>query len=504
MKNLVNAKAPIFIHAGFRTSSTYALQCVEADEPLTQIYEPLHEGFSLAEQYFPRPQGSKDIFRPLELAMGGVAHFRKSFSTERLFLSKNDSHDPLKRYITALLKQVEQTRTRALIKEVRSQGRIGWIKHNFGGIHLGLIRNPRDQFRSYLWNARHSNWYFLAQMCQMFANNVMPVASAWTRQFVQVPIFLDEYFAEEGAFYTRFARATSEQDLYFIFMYLWFWNTACVINQADIAFELPLANEPSLNRKLQDFGFWMNVADYKASRAQNDAFESESTQDIEKLALNCLRRDVGCSISMNQTDAFLTAETNDLIEYMRSTTPAVSSIEGIKAARRSAIQQLKTVELKAADVPRVSIVPFTNYGHRLENDADTISRFGPSALYLGGGAALVENKSDGYPFIRFVTTQKGLACFGPHVTLPAGLYAVTFHFDLRTRSASIGQPKLFVEVSAERDAIQLLSEMSHQSSGRTSLRYEFRVDETANFVEPRLSVEDAEIRVFGTVLQKIG
>ncbi|MEJ7933124.1 hypothetical protein WG907_02490 [Sphingobium sp. AN558] len=488
---------PIFIHAAFRSSSTYVLDHLIIQENVVKIYEPLHEGFGNIPQLLQRPNQQGDFFSALELPMGGVKGFRKAFGTERMFLGPDDDHPPLQNYIDILLEEAKSRGLRPVIKEVRTQGRISWLRKRFGGVHIGLIRDPRSQFRSYRWNARHGNWYFLAQVCQVYAFNIVPIARALTLKFVDIPIFSNAMYAEEHNFYERVAKSLSTAELYFIFMYVWFWSTLNCVVQADVSFELPLGQrEADLNGLLKQHGVAVDTSRFRGSLAiDEDLAYSDMLPDIEKIALGCFKLDFGGLSALAPSTYYLSPSTQAYIDALFL--PDLSfPVESSRVFNGKVLKSLLLLEANARSLPLRSLAPYISYGHRNENDPDNLLRFSPSSVYLPQGSLLEMSPSDGYSVVRFVSESEGLVCYGPHFDLPAGSYEVFFDVRAEKGGRAPLEPNVFINVIAQRGLVNLTPKMAFDITGRREISVVFECTIPQALVEPRLSVIGS-VEVYG-------
>lgn len=488
---------PIFIHAAFRSSSTYVLDHLIIQENVVKIYEPLHEGFGNVPELLQRPNQQGDFFSALELPMGGVKGFRKSFGTERMFLAPDDDHLPLQNYIDILLKEAERRSLRPVVKEVRTQGRISWLRKRFGGVHIGLIRDPRSQFRSYRWNARHGNWYFLAQVCQIYAFNIVPTARPLTLKFVDIPIFSNAMYAEEHNFYERVAKSLSTAELYFIFMYVWFWSTLNCVVQADVSFELPLGEcEADLNGLLKKHGIAIDTSRFRSSLAiDEDLAYSDMLPDIEKTALGCFKLDFGSFGTLAPSTFYFSSSTQAYINALFSPDRSFP-VEGSRVFNGQVLKSLLRLEANAGSLPLRSLAPYVSYGHRNENDPDNLLRFSPSSVYLPQGSLLEISPSDGYSVVKFVSESEGLVCYGPHFDLSAGSYQVFFDVRAEKGGRAPLDPNVFINVIAQRGLVNLTPKVAFDITGRREISVMFECTTAQTLVEPRLSVIGS-VEVYG-------
>lgn len=159
-----DVRTPIFVHSLFRAGSTYIFHAFRrADSGQFWCYqELLHEDLPrLAAAGALRVGGEDDeaidALRHPRLVRGHnyeyhVAQsyiprlFRKSFPYDDFFLPARGASDALLEYLAVLGRAAHG---RAVFQMCRSIGRVAFLKQNMGGIHILLLRNPRDQWWSY-------------------------------------------------------------------------------------------------------------------------------------------------------------------------------------------------------------------------------------------------------------------------------------------------------------------------------------------------------------------
>ncbi len=155
--------SPIFIHAWWRSSSTYVWAKLRQDGALCCYYEPLSEqiaalGPDAVESSAARavrtalrhPVPDRAYFAEyLESGMSAVALYSRRLAYDRYLLRPGDEDAGLRRYLDELIDIPARTGRRAVLCFCRSQMRSAWMKQAFGGLHVAQIRNPRDQWASF-------------------------------------------------------------------------------------------------------------------------------------------------------------------------------------------------------------------------------------------------------------------------------------------------------------------------------------------------------------------
>lgn len=175
---------PIFLHAFFRSGSTYVHSVFErADSAYYCLQEPLHEwvwaarhdperleAFGASSQIETRhPLLRHPYFHSLHAIWDRVNPHLEARAIYADYFNPSPEQ-PAVAYWKALIENAS-TRGCPVIQECRSSGRIGVAKQQLGGQHLYLLRNPWDQ-----WWSMQINSYFNAAI-QMIAAAEQPPRS---------------------------------------------------------------------------------------------------------------------------------------------------------------------------------------------------------------------------------------------------------------------------------------------------------------------------------------
>jgi hypothetical protein len=181
------ARPPIFIHSGFRSSSTWIWSKLRADPAVVAYYECFHENLqfmsagdikafppSVWKSGHPRMEPYFMEYLPLVRQEGGIAGFEQSMAFERFFpvqgyygsLSRAE-----KTYVKRLIACATRVRRTACLTCKRSLGRVRALKRAVGGIHIMLQRNFLQQWRSYREQINLGNPYFSNMLLRTIALN---------------------------------------------------------------------------------------------------------------------------------------------------------------------------------------------------------------------------------------------------------------------------------------------------------------------------------------------
>jgi hypothetical protein len=152
----------VFLHAGWRCSSTYVWSRFRRNPSTTSFYEPFGESLARCSPKRIRrqtPQGWNSRHPPLDLPYAeeycplllplirGVPGYRQEFALARYFPAKAGI-GPEARYVSRLIKHARRRGTHAVLGFSRSLGRAAALKEALGGYHVVVRRNPLQQWLS--------------------------------------------------------------------------------------------------------------------------------------------------------------------------------------------------------------------------------------------------------------------------------------------------------------------------------------------------------------------
>ena len=155
-----NVVEPGFVHSLFRSGSTYFYNALKRGDGFTPYHEPFHEVIgeltSSWDEMVNRTEQIKSLLRH-DFLQGTyfdeyshlLPYIKKSFTQDvsyaTFFLEGESECACVKSYVDCL---VIGARSRPILQCTRSFGRIEWLRKNYGGTHLYLLRNPWDQWFS--------------------------------------------------------------------------------------------------------------------------------------------------------------------------------------------------------------------------------------------------------------------------------------------------------------------------------------------------------------------
>ncbi len=231
-------KKTIFIHSLFRTGSTYVWNKFRLQERYHCYYEPFHQimadldtqntsplsGDLSVTKLMRHPGLNRDYLAEYQglckEGQKGLPYFKKSFSYDNF--CNNDVNPDQKKYVDFLIENAGGKIP--LLQFNRSSLRIQWFKKYYpSDLHIYLVRNPFDQFCSYLTMAEEQKLDIFLVM-DLITAGVNLNNGIFKKLALRIPLF--EYhsqnFADEEFFYTQLLPIYSNVEKYFIFYFLWF------------------------------------------------------------------------------------------------------------------------------------------------------------------------------------------------------------------------------------------------------------------------------------------
>jgi hypothetical protein len=214
--------SPVFIHGFWRTGSTYVWKKYRDDSRFRAYCEPLHEIFIDTREEDARctfPLSSTQVLRHPDVSEfyfdeypfrpeGGVVGFRKYFPYERYCLTPDECDEPLRAYVANLINLSKIREKTPVLQFNRALLRAGWLRRQFGGSTILLLRRPLDVWRSC---RSFPNRYFLATFsCILGQNQRCPIVAGIAGP-MGVPYFVSESFREDYEVYYKWTLAHENQ-----------------------------------------------------------------------------------------------------------------------------------------------------------------------------------------------------------------------------------------------------------------------------------------------------
>jgi len=152
--------APIFLYTSWRTGGTALAKAFKASENNILFYDPLNQALSdinLAENIYSEswssnhPNGFRYFEEYLPLFKNGVIPTFPDLSNFKFKNSSPKFKEELFKYISSLVYYAEGKRKTPIFKFEQLEGHVSYLRDKFpSATHIGLVRNPKDQFDSWL------------------------------------------------------------------------------------------------------------------------------------------------------------------------------------------------------------------------------------------------------------------------------------------------------------------------------------------------------------------
>lgn len=153
----------VFVHSGWRCSSTYIWHRFRAAPNVRAYHEPWHEQLARVTAETIRaetpdnsglrhPGGSEPYLKEFEVVLdpaGGVQRFDASFALDRFWIEPEASDLAQQAYVEGLIDAARKRGETPVLACCRTLGRAGWLKKRFGGFHIVLVRDPVQQWLSF-------------------------------------------------------------------------------------------------------------------------------------------------------------------------------------------------------------------------------------------------------------------------------------------------------------------------------------------------------------------
>ena len=289
----------LFVHSMFRAGSTYFFNKLRSSQAFTCFYEPLHQDLIRLRKdnidtfwgFDPKKDIAKDQNHPsLELPHfeeykalfntnnDPLPYFKKSFSFDEYekVISENFKH-----YIDLIISSVDNKIP--MLQFNRTTLRINWFKKNYKqSYNVYLLRNPRDQFESYLGRSAHvfdvMNLLILKN-CQSFS---------YLMKKLNLPNYTDKNFSKEYGYYTKVLNTLSKNVKYEIFYTIWLESLKHAARYADqiVVMEM-ISDSIEYKQRIQkmfddNFNIKIDFDDFSMSSYKNNSLTKEEFEGVEK------------------------------------------------------------------------------------------------------------------------------------------------------------------------------------------------------------------------------
>ena len=243
---------PIFVHAWWRSGSTYVWSKLRENNRLVCYYEPLHERIAhLSLERIAQHlaiEKSRSLRHPLQkfhyyaeyasLLRSNNLLFCSELSYDRFLLRPEQVDQQLHEYIQGLIDAAAAGGRTAVLCFCRSQMRSAWMKKVFGGLHVAQIRNPADQ-----WGSFKGGPYFIKKLLTI----ALKLRNFHPDSFKHIEVF--ERFAQATSnrrslsveqVFGFFINQISQNDALAIFMVVWIASALQAITYSDFILDIDL------------------------------------------------------------------------------------------------------------------------------------------------------------------------------------------------------------------------------------------------------------------------
>jgi len=246
---------PIFIHALWRTGSTYLWGKFRTRDELCCFFEPFHESliakskdallsdFTRAAKKFSHDTIKHNYYDEFEVdEQGGARHFRSRFVVDKYAMGLSEKDDELTTYLQSLIDIAKGKGHRPVLQFNRSILRAEWMKQRFGGAHLYLNRNLADVHQSYT----EKGYYIPSYITIIRQNAAHPLFKEIAEHLDQAPYEYEGRFNEATSDHdakrfkarltssTRKTRSLSEQDKKDVVTFFWTLGLASASRYSDM------------------------------------------------------------------------------------------------------------------------------------------------------------------------------------------------------------------------------------------------------------------------------
>jgi len=207
--------------------------------------------------------------------------FNGSFSFDLYHLGELDQCEKLRSYIVGL---VERSEGIPVFKFCRSIGRLPWIRSNIDAVHLGLIRNPKDQWASYKINS-----YFHSTVKKILAAPQCPPT------LLRLASQFDRFESRKEL--SSLSMSYEERHNIFHFMVIWVWTQKNLERYTDVLIDIDcLAKDSAYRESILSRLVAVGVSSLKFDdcRVESRVFSKEVSRYFEAAQLFILDGIDGC------------------------------------------------------------------------------------------------------------------------------------------------------------------------------------------------------------------
>lgn len=313
----------IFLHSMFRAGSTYMFNKFRAYEKFTTYYEPLHHDLIKLRK------DSLDIWKYNKKATNAMNHpsldmphfyeFQNAFKSDNEALPFFDSdfsykeffsvhkNDELKKYIDNLI-DTTVTDTIPVFQFNRTSLRIDWFKKNYShSLNVFLLRNPHDQFESYVQRGEIGKNIFLAINLYIILLNEKSYYEIFESQ---KNFELSDSVSKDLAECMRLTKNYTMEEHYKVFFYIWALSFYHARDNSDMIIDMDKMNYDKkhldeirslIYRYSEEY---IDFSDYQIKNNDSFLISYDKTIKIEKSIIEKLEFN---QTFMQELEAYLTS-----------------------------------------------------------------------------------------------------------------------------------------------------------------------------------------------------
>jgi len=293
---------PVFVHAMWRTGSTYIWKKFRDQQQYRAYFEPFNEYLVhspaelneiYSEEKIKGARHADDIgsyFCEYPFTQGGgVDYFAKSFAYQKYCLGEDEEATDLETYVANLIDHAYRNGQVPVLQFNRSFMRAGWLNARFHPINILLLRRPFDTWRSFL----SFGTGFLTLFYLVSSQNRDREPLKYLPDWHQVPSFTAATHEEETLFYWRYANEQSS-GLYPTFYEFELAGILSCSRYADCILDMdeltvnPKARDAAAAR-LRELGIVLNLDDCSLPLYTADSAEEKEWLAYEGVARKLLR-----------------------------------------------------------------------------------------------------------------------------------------------------------------------------------------------------------------------
>ena len=260
-----SATPPVFVHSGWRCSSTYVWSKFRALSGVRAYYEPWHEQLERlnaqtlnletpANSGLRHPGGARPYlgeFEPVLDPAGGVRGYQDRFALDRYFLEPDEEDADQQAYVGGLIAAARARGEIPVLACCRTLGRIDWLRRRFDGFHIVLIRDPVQQWMSfYSLRRRPRPTYF--ELCQYVILSELPGRDAVAQLLLGARFRRKGRLAERIAAVRRRLKRADAKVSFAAFMAVYLLSYLRALPQADLVIDVDrMAREPAYARAVE-------------------------------------------------------------------------------------------------------------------------------------------------------------------------------------------------------------------------------------------------------------